>query len=52
MSCCKKYDETNTYCVMVQEHGCLQQLKFFVRESSLLLAGTAITIATIQVCYF
>lgn len=47
MSCCAKFD-ANHLCIKVQELGCLPQLKYFIRESSLLLAGTAITIATIQ----
>ncbi|XP_075220016.1 CD63 antigen-like [Lycorma delicatula] len=47
MSCCERFD-ANKHCEAVQEIGCLPQLKYFLKESSILLAGTAITIATIQ----
>lgn len=46
-SCCRVFDKNGT-CLYVNDRGCLPQLEFLIRESSLLIAGTAIAIAALQ----
>ncbi|XP_054276331.1 uncharacterized protein LOC128995357 [Macrosteles quadrilineatus] len=48
-SCCDtSTGDQSTNCSQVYQHGCLPQLETFIRESIFLLAGTACTIALIQ----
>lgn len=50
-SCCADYgdEDESDDCTRVYTLGCLPQLETFIRESIILLAGTASTIALIQV---
>uniref|UniRef100_A0A1B6GIS6 Tetraspanin n=1 Tax=Cuerna arida TaxID=1464854 RepID=A0A1B6GIS6_9HEMI len=48
-SCCDpRYNSSDSTCGKVYSEGCLPQLEIFIRESIILLAGTASTIALIQ----
>uniref|UniRef100_A0A1B6KDN1 Tetraspanin n=1 Tax=Graphocephala atropunctata TaxID=36148 RepID=A0A1B6KDN1_9HEMI len=47
-SCCVEYGNSDTNCTQVYTNGCLPELETFIRESIVLLAGTASTIALIQ----
>lgn len=46
-SCCALFDKNKT-CLHVTDRGCLPQLEFLIRESSILISGTAIAIAALQ----